>query len=229
MRWLVVVLCGWAVIAAGCAKTQPTNYALWKFEEYETQTYPDFKAFAFDPVSNGWGIGFGYLKPGQAIEAALRRCGKRGVDCEIYALGNTIVSRMSQEQLATATEAYGARIWGDVDRSLKRKPLTSDELKQHLSGWVVKGTLITGAAFVAEIRTDGIVSARLSSTERQSLGKLRRADLGPWWIERGKFCWQFIVWYDGRPECQNVVKDGKTFKFYSSGELVAQGVVVGAN
>ncbi len=229
MKWLVVVLCGWAAIAVGCAPVQLTENTQRKFEEYKTQAYPDFKAFAFDPDSDRWGTGYGYRKMEQAIETALRLCGKTGAECEAYAIGNTVVSGMSQQQLAAAKEAYVARILGELDRSLKGKPLTSEELEFHLSGRTIKGTLNTGAGFVAEIGFDGTISARLFDTEQRSLGKLRRADSGTWWIEKGKFCRRFLQWSDGRTDCQDVVKDGDTIKFYSSGELVSQGVIVEKN
>ena len=88
----------------------PENARQW-FEEYQSSpNFRDFKAFAVETSGGSWGWAEGYYKPELAIDQALRECRNRaGQECMLYAVGNTVVSGMSPEQLIGVIEEYGLK------------------------------------------------------------------------------------------------------------------------
>ena len=77
------------------------------FARYQSQL-GGFKAFAVDPSTGSWGSAWGRVELKRAVDRALRECWKWGRNCELYAVGNTIVFGMSHEQMETVAEEYAA-------------------------------------------------------------------------------------------------------------------------
>ncbi len=94
------------------------------FEEYQSSPkFRDFKAFAVNPSGVNWGSAWGYRSnPNPAIARALRHCRKWNQECEVYAVGNTVVSGKSPGQVEAVTEEYLATV-------IKQRKLLSGEAR----------------------------------------------------------------------------------------------------
>ena len=199
------------------------------FEKYKTNSkFIPFKALAVDPESGGSGRAWGYTKPKWAIDRALRECHKRNENCTVYAIGNTIVSDMSPEQVAAISEKYYASVaeaagplHGTIrltptqetaGTGLARKQLSSDEIRSYLSGSTTEGTTINGLRFVVKWSADGTMSGKASNSDAE----INVTDNGTWWVEDDKLCRQWERWLGGEVYCAVIVTDGKTIIFYSS-------------
>ena len=85
------------------AQVLPPN-AQRGFDEYlSSPKYGDFKAFAVDRIRGRWGRSWGYYDPNAAIHRALELCRERSQECILWAVGNTVVARISPEQVEAAT------------------------------------------------------------------------------------------------------------------------------
>ncbi len=166
-KCFLAALVGLMAVVQGCTSVQLHQNAQSKFDEYKSQSYPDFKAFAYDRKNKNWGIGYGYRNPEQAMARALRGCGNLSDECEIYALGNTVVIQMSKEQSASAKEAYIAGILGNLDDNMAGNLLSSEALEHMFSGKSVtfKGSFNTGYGFIAVLRSTGTIQIRMFSTK----------------------------------------------------------------
>lgn len=70
----------------------------------------DFKAFAVNPEKPGrWGRSWGSRFIEKAIRDALNHCEGHGGGCEIYAIGNTVISGMTHAEVERVIHEYGAR------------------------------------------------------------------------------------------------------------------------
>ena len=196
------------------------------FEKHKSADSPDFKVFAYDPKSGRWGRAYGQLRLKRSIDVAIRSCGRSGAKCEVYALGDKVVMGMSPEQFAAASQRYQTKILGTSDRSLKGKPLTSDQLRFYLTGSTFKGRTRTGLGFVMRLNADGTKHIELHDTERNRVGDLSRTNEGRWTIKNNKYCSWWRDWFDGKTLCMDIVKDGETFKFYFRGKLGSQAIIV---
>jgi len=210
------------------------------FEKYKTNSkFIPFKALAVDPESGGSGRAWGYSKPKWAIARALQECQKRNENCEIYAIGNTLVSDMSPEQVAAVCEEYFATVAeaagprrGTIrlaptqkapGADLASKQLSADEIRSYLAGSTTEGTTINGVRFVVKCSADGTMSGKASNYDAE----INVTDNGTWWVEDDKLCRQWERWQGGEVGCAIIVTDGKTFIFYGSdGEVVRKYTVV---
>jgi len=197
------------------------------FEKYKADSkFIPFKAFAVDPESGGSGRAWGYTKPKWAIARALRECHKRNENCKVYAIGNTIVSDMSPEQVAAVSEKYYASVAeaagprrGTIrlaptqeapGAGLASKQLSSDEIRSYLAGSTTEGTTTNGLRFVVKWSADGTMSGKASNSDAE----INVTDNGTWWVEDDKQCRQWERWLGGEVVCMVIVKDGETFIFY---------------
>ena len=74
------------------------------FQEYLSGSkFTDFKAFAVDPRSGDFGRSWGHTEPTTAIYRALAECRTRSQNCILWAVGNTVVARMTPEQVEAVT------------------------------------------------------------------------------------------------------------------------------
>jgi hypothetical protein len=181
------------------------------FEKYKTNSkFIPFKALAVDP----------------------EECQKRNENCEIYAIGNTLVSDMSPEQVAAVCEEYFATVAeaagprrGTIrlaptqkapGADLASKQLSADEIRSYLAGSTTEGTTINGVRFVVKCSADGTMSGKASTYDAE----INVTDNGTWWVEDDKLCRQWERWQGGEVGCAVIVTDGKTFIFYGSdGEI----------
>ena len=103
-------ICACAALLAGCAKAERISLpdtAQLAFDNYlSSEEYPDFKAFAVDPGTGRWGRSWGFKFISRAIERALDPCGGWGGGCQVYAIGNTVVSGMIADQIEDVIEEY---------------------------------------------------------------------------------------------------------------------------
>ncbi len=77
------------------------------FERYQSEL-GGFKAFAVDPSTGSWGSAWGRVELKKAVDRALQECWIWGRNCELYAVGNTVVFGLSHEQMEAVAEAYAA-------------------------------------------------------------------------------------------------------------------------
>ena len=203
------------------------------FEKYKAGSkFIPFKAFAVDLSSGGSGRAWGYTKPKWAIDRALRECHKRNENCKVYAIGNTIVSDMSPEQVAAVSEKYYASVAeaagprrGTIrlaptqktpGADLASKQLSADEIRSYLAGSTLEKTTINGLGVVVQWSADGTMSGKASNSNAE----INVTDNGTWWVEDNKLCWQWERSQGGEVHCAVIVTDGKTFIFYySDGEV----------
>ena len=78
------------------------------FQEYLSGSkFTDFKAFAVDLGTGGYGRSRGYIDPTDAVFRALSECHKPGRNCILWAVGNTVVARMTPEQVEAVAALDG--------------------------------------------------------------------------------------------------------------------------
>jgi hypothetical protein len=210
------------------------------FEKYKAGSkFIPFKAFAVDLRSGGSGKAWGYTKPKWAIDRALQECHKRNENCKVYAIGNTIVSDMSSEQVAAVSEKYYASVaeaagprrgtirlaptQEALGAGLASKQLSSDEIRPYLAGSTFEKTTINGLGVVVQWSADGTMSGQGSNSDAE----INVTDNGTWWVEDNKLCWQWERFQGGEVYCAVIVTDGKTFiLYYSDGDVVVKYDVV---
>ncbi len=214
--WLLV-LYGCLSALAGCATIAPTTLpesARPSFDDYQTK--PDFKAFAVGFQSGQYGRSWNYRRPKWAMDRAMQECGKRGSACQLYAVGNTVVFGMSAEQIANIQEKYYYKVIAAPRIDERGKILSSEEIEKYLSGRTLEGITNQGERVTLTLFADGSMTAR-SNTGIE--------DTGTWYAKDGKFCRQFRRFTNGILDCQQIVKDGDTFRFYSEGKYVSEGTI----
>ncbi len=203
------------------------------FEEYRSSPkFYHFKAFSFDEGSGVWDHAWGYYTPKRAIERAVRECGKQSRECKVYAVGNTIVWGMPSQEIAAISEAYFARTaeaagfppgtthLNPIPEVGQESPagtrLSSDEIRQYLSGKVFEGTTAAGLRFVGEYSNDGTLSGKADSL----------ADTGIWTVRADTLCRQWRRLFDGEMDCLVVLRDRETLRVYDSkGQAMGSGLL----
>ncbi len=211
------------------------------FEEYRSSPkFSDFKAFALDSNSVSWGHGWAQSNPKLAIDRALLDCRIRSGNltaspkCELYAVGNTVVSRMSPEQLASVTEDYFAAVAkaAGFSRSITHlgaiqevgERMSSDEIKFYLSGRRIEGIAVNGSRGAVKFSADGTMSGSASMLGDIELGRTER---GAWWVKDDQLCGQWQRWLGNTMGCLFLVKDGDTFRAYAlDGDIISKFTVL---
>ncbi len=84
-------------------------------------------------------------------------------------------------------------------------PLTSDTLKETVSGALVEIDTPLGTTIPVRFATDGMVSGE-SGELAPILGSPK--DRGRWWIEGDRLCSKWFRWFDSEPRCITLKKDG---------------------
>lgn len=138
------------------------------FEEYKTdRKYTHFKAFAAGP-SGPWGRAWGHQSATGATERALSECRKRGMDCEVYAVGDIVVAGMSANEILAVTgryvEQYGAI--AAAGSPVTYTGVIATEQQGHQSSWRVTFTVVRGIGEVSGgwITEDGRISGVIKGT-----------------------------------------------------------------
>jgi hypothetical protein len=203
------------------------------FEEYRSSPrFYNFKAFSFDEMGGSSGRAWGYYTPKRAIDRAVRECGKQSRECKVYAVGNTIVWGMPLEEISAIAEEYFARTaeaagfppgtthLNPIPEVGQKSPagtrLSSDEIRQYLSGKVFEGTTTAGLRFVVEYSNDGRMSGKAELL----------ADTGTWTLRADTLCRQWRSWFDGEFDCLVVLRDGETLRVYDSkGQATGSGLL----
>ena len=91
------------------------------FQEYlNAAKRTDYKAFAVDLKAIRWGWASGSSRPELAIDRAIRRCraNRYNHNCEVYAVGESVVLGQSEEAVAAAISAYARSPTRTVTRRL---------------------------------------------------------------------------------------------------------------
>ena len=202
------------------------------FGEYQSSPrFYNFKAFSFDEMSGSSGRAWGYYTPKRAIDRAVRECSKQSRECKLYAVGDTIVWGMPPEKIGAITEEYFARTaeaagfppgtthLNPIPEVGQKSPagirLSSDEIRQYLSGKVFEGTTAAGLRFVGEYSNDGTMSGKADSL----------ADTGTWTVRANTLCRQWRKLFDGEMDCLVVLRDGETLRVYDSkGQAMGSGL-----
>jgi len=203
------------------------------FEEYRSSPrFYNFKAFSFDEMSGASERAWGYYTPKRAIDRAVRECSKQSRECKVYAVGNTIVRGMPSEEISAIAEEYFSRTaeaagfppgtthLNPIPEVGQRSPagirLSSDEIRQYLSGKVFEGTTAAGLRFVGEYSNDGTMSGKADSL----------ADTGTWTVRADTLCRQWRRLFDGEMDCLVVLRDGETLRVYDSkGQAMGKGLI----
>ena len=233
-RMSFVVLLGG--LLTGCASdgpstTEPSGKALAAFESYRNDhIFFDYKAFAWDRLSGDWASAWGARHPRDAIRIAKERCRKKRGDCEIYAIGKSVVLDENPEKQAAAIVKYMERLTNVPENSADRGAnLSAAEIRRALTGKEMSGRTFNGLTFVAQLYDTGSIRLQLHSPQ----AKVRKSDRGKWWVEEGasggNFCRWFNYYYGSRTECQTVVKQGQWYVFYNPlGDYVLKAIPYGS-
>ena len=65
-----------------------------------------------------------------------------------------------------------------------------------------------GSAIPIAFRADGTMSGRANATLASMLGA--EHDSGKWWVERGRLCQRWRVWFDKENQCLKLKQKGAT-------------------
>jgi hypothetical protein len=200
----------WTVLDMHVKPPEPAG-----FRKYQTTHLNEFRAFAISTSSGRWGRSWFSDTPKQAMDEALNYCEKTGEECTIYALGDTIVLKMSPAELVAAAEKYYFLVspaMAQMNEDLLRgERLSSQEISDYLSNTQVEGTTANFMQYKGVWQSIGemkAVAVRLGNIERA------QNDVGTWTVEDGKLCRQWEHWLGGRNECLIVTKDGNTLRAY---------------
>lgn len=248
-----------AKIEAVEPKVELHRSARRSFDEYQrgprrvtlSPNHPDFKAFAVDPNTGSWGRSWGGYTPREAIDRAFRVCRKWSQNCELYAVGNIIVSGMPPDQVEATIEEYlvavadalglfpsnisrlGSIYEEEIElvnpmvpkRGIVGEILSTDEIMFYISGSTVEATFFNGLRIIVEWSQDGTMSAKAGMW--YDLVELGLTDKGSWSVKNDKLCRQWQQWARGKMDCLVVAKDGETFRAYDSeGKLVSKFIVL---
>lgn len=179
--------------------------------------YADYKAFFYSNTDEMWGESLGFETAEDAIDYARSVCLKRADDCEIYAIGDTVVYKKGSDFLRTAMANYRKEMKAALkpDGSVGDKIVGSD-LKADISGKVFKGKSFGGMEFFAFVETDQIIKIRIMGLKPGFV----LLDDGNWWVDRDKFCHGMKKFFDGEKGCLSVYRMGeKYFLMNENGEL----------
>lgn len=142
-------------------------------------------------------------------------CERTGEKCTLYALGDTIVSDMSSEEIAKVAEKYYFTVSPLMARAsedqLVGNRLSAEEITAYLSEKIVLARNFNGMEYKTIWKSDGRMTGEavvLHNIERV------RTDTGTWAVQDGYLCRQWQRWSGGRRECLMVYKDGKTLRAY---------------
>ncbi len=105
----VAVSGGTVVIAANPSpETQLSPQAQIPFQEYRNVPHTlRYRAFAVEPESGEWGQSTQLSQPGIAIDQAIEDCQRRSTrDCQVYAVGDTIVRGLADWKTEVAVVLY---------------------------------------------------------------------------------------------------------------------------
>lgn len=212
-------LCALLAIAACMGPMELAPSVEAEFANYRTQDVPHFKAFAFQPGTERYGRAWGYRHPEHAVARALWQCERTGADCHLYAMGERIVIGMDYEERSNAIREYYESIVSMREHLMpESNTLTAKEISDLFSGMVADVTGFTGRKSIAESAADGTLTVQVLDPSVPG----RKRDRGRWWTEGDMFCRQYDHWFDHRPECQWIVKNGDTFKvFNTAGSMVS--------
>lgn len=98
-------------LLAGCVSTQGplTGKGAEHFDAYiSDRSFRDYKAYAINAGLNSGGRAWGAATPDEAIERALARCQEysSGAPCKLYAIGETVVYRMTGARMHKVKSDY---------------------------------------------------------------------------------------------------------------------------
>ncbi len=188
-----------------------------EFDLYRTVVVLDFRAFAFDPATGRWARSWFQQTPKQAIDDAVNGCERRGAECTLYALGDTIVWGMSAARIAAVAAEYYARVSPAMAQASPGafigKRLSSAEITLYLSDRPVEGANSNGLKYKGVWASNGTMSATATLLH---IIEIRRADFGTWTVSDNKLCRQWRYWSGGRRECLVVTKDDQTLHAYDA-------------
>jgi hypothetical protein len=129
---------GLVAALAGCARPLPKN-AWFAYDNYKTK--PHFRIFAMSDgnPSDGWAYGtaWQYNNVEDAIKRAMREC-RRGEgryatrsECRLYAVGDTEVAQMTQEELDATIAAY--KSWGEAEMAKRERERVAAEVSKSVA------------------------------------------------------------------------------------------------
>lgn len=113
-------------ILSGCVTSDESlsGQSIYYVKDYMTESqFRDYKAFAIHKGLDSGGRAWGARTPDRAIARAMKVCQEHtaGVPCELYAIGNTVVHRMMEEQIEAVKRRYV--------RTVSSAPLSPDALR----------------------------------------------------------------------------------------------------
>jgi hypothetical protein len=127
--------------------TQPLDSELRPYVEppaygdyVSAERYPHFKAIAAHLLSGLSGVASNEATPSAAITRAMAECEKKIKPCRLYAVGDTVVLNMSQQEIDASVSKYSRS--GRIARAFKSYLLASDFKALAVdpsSGWSAAG------------------------------------------------------------------------------------------
>ena len=202
----------------GLAMSPPALKALADYSSGDS--FPHFKAFAWDPQNQAYGTGWGRTTPREAIERALYSCGRYGNGCVVLAVGDIAVHGPGAVALEEAIPMYYRHITRmNPEDVLKGTALDTDQIMEVFTDRNMRGETFAGVRFVATLSSSGEAVAHLFRHD----GTLQRTDNGIWWAEHDRLCRRFGSSYSGHRVCHRVFRDGEVLKIVDEqGNLVSR-------
>jgi hypothetical protein len=211
-------------VLVGCETTPPAPESAYpdlspaqqiSFKKYlDAERYPHFKAFAAEVDGDYSGWGWGYNKPVDAIGTAMQFCGKKVVDCRLYAVGERVVTNYNQDELSNYLREYYDKIFtfGDL-RNIRQQALNGDEIKSLITGREGEGIHPrTGVKFTMKFLDSGRMIFRVV----ESKTSLKPGEYGgKWWIEGDFWCRRYDKLLSARTGCALIIKEENGIAFYN--------------
>ncbi|TNE41621.1 MAG: hypothetical protein EP348_00690, partial [Alphaproteobacteria bacterium] len=172
------------------------------FAAYSTLGYRgDFKAFYYSPSRDLSGMSFGYNTVDKAVYIAGKFCAKQAPDCELYAVGDTVVKGGGYALVRDAKAEYKKRLQPAGETGLGTR-LSRQEIEKEVPNQMLEGQLFGGLDFLAGFTPWRDAEIRFTDIPN----RYRQQDKGHWRLDRDKVCLKFGFFFDAEETCFDLYK-----------------------
>ena len=190
-----------------------------------TNGYADYRAFFYSKSKDAYGYSYGFYSVEDAIDRAQKECAVQSDDCQIFAVGDTIVYEKGQDFLRTAMSQYSDSVKPELitDGELGEK-VTLEEIEAKFSGMVINGETFRGRKYLASLHKNHGLDVELYGPGQ----KTNPTDKGRWWTKNNSYCHKLNSFFTAEEDCFSVYRQGDHFLLVNSkNEVFSKFTVLG--
>jgi hypothetical protein len=189
-----------------------------KLQEYLGDDMKDYKIFYASRNGVNYGYSFAFQSVHEADLSARNFCKRSAPDCELFAIGNTVVYRMNSTDLANAISRYEDEVLKlSTTPDKDGKILSGYLIKSLLTDQMVEGKTFSGQKFNAMMFQNGKVIAELENIKAD----VNKSDQGRWWTKDDKYCRRMNSYYNQKTECFSIAKVSEGYEMINDANRVA--------